>query len=293
MLNLALVKSFVTLAETGSFQNAAKKLNLAQPTLSQHIRKLEETLGVQLFERGHAKSTPTREGVEALVMARSLLETAERMINAVRSDTLTIGASANIAEFYLAPLLSAFQREYDIEWQLKQAENPDLITQLTAGHVDVIFTEWKPDHDAIESQLWRHEPLVVVVPPTHKFAERKTIALADLSEETILGGAGGSGTGTLLKQTFGDATRHLPETVNVGSTQAVKSAVSSGLGVSIVLAGSVEDEVANGRLHTLNFEGAGPEKAFYLSYPKSISSLLQGDESARGCFVRFVTKRVS
>ncbi len=269
-MNLTFVKSFVTLVETGSFQKAAERLNLAQPTLSQHISKLEESLGVQLIERRRVGSRATPEGETALAIARTLLTTAEHMVQAVKHDFVRIGASSNIAEYYVAPALSQLELAdgQTLQWQIEQADNPSLILRLRDGLVDIAITEWEPDEQGFESRFWRSEEMVIILPPEHRHASQSEISLADLSAIPMIGGGQGTGTGTLLREVLGPKANQLKTSVAMGSTQAVKSAVASGLGCSIVLRGCVETDLKAKALAALTLKGYELRKSFYISFSK-------------------------
>lgn len=269
-MNLTFVRSFVTLAETGSFQKAAERLNLAQPTLSQHISKLEESLGVRLIERRRVGSRATPEGETALAIAKTLLTTADHMVQAVKRDFVRIGASSNIAEYYVAPALSQLSLENGqrLRWQIEQADNPSLIARLRDGLVDVAITEWQPDEQGFESRFWRSEEMVIILPPDHRHATQNEISLAELSDIPMIGGGQGTGTGTLLREVLGAKADRLKSSVSMGSTQAVKSAVASGLGCSIVLRGCVETDLKAKALAALTLKGYELRKSFYISLSK-------------------------
>ncbi len=268
MLNLTLLRSFVVLAETGNFQTAARQLEIAQPTLSQHIRKLEEALGVPLIERSHAGSLPTRQGEAALPLARGLIASAERFRTAVREEEFLIGASSNIANYYMVPALSRFCESSSnlTDWRLVQDRNAQLIDKLERGEIDAAVTEWLPDQGAIRSVPWLTEPLVVIVPQAHELAGRKTISIRTLCKIPLIGGEPGTGTGSLLREALGENADLLRVVSSVGSTEAVKSAVMAGLGCSLILRGAVETEVLAGKLAVLDVSGATLRKTFFVSF---------------------------
>ena len=277
MLNLTFVKSFVTLADTGSFQKAAERLNLAQPTLSQHINKLEESLGVRLIERKRLGSRPTPQGKSALAVARTLLNTADQMQHVVMHETLVIGASRNICDYYLATELSRLDSrpEFKFKWQLKQADNPTLVNWLVQGGIDVAITEWRPEVENVSTHYWQSDSMVVILPPDHAFADRGEIGLPDLAGLPLLGGGHATGTGTMLREVLGKDAAHLKTAVSMGSTQAVKSAVMSGMGCSIVLRASVEMELKSGHLVAVPLKGFDLRKSFYISLLQERNSIPQ------------------
>jgi DNA-binding transcriptional LysR family regulator len=108
---------------------------------------------------------------------------------------------------------------------------------------------------------------VVIVAPDHRLARVEAVTLDDLSAETILGGEPGTGTGTLLRSALGRDAARLRTAGGFGSTEAVKHAVRAGLGVSIVLAATVADEVAAGSLVAREIAGAELAKDIHLVLP--------------------------
>ncbi len=93
--------------------------------------------------------------------------------------------------------------------------------------------------------MWLEDRLVAIMPADHSLAQRSTISIGDLASEPMIGGEAGTGTGTILRRTFGDLiaprARH-----DLGSTEAVKRAVAAGLGVSIVMRATVSSNVCEG-----------------------------------------------
>ncbi len=268
MLNLSFVRSFVAVADTGSFQKAAQELNLSQPTLSQHVSKLEDRLGVRLFERGRSRSPTTPEGANVLPLARAMLRMAERLAASAKQPELRIGASGNIADYFLPPALASFHNEGrdTVPWRLIQAQNPALPDMLVKGDVDVAVTEWEPRGQDITAHVWRKEPLLLIVSPDHPLASEKAVDIGMLEHLAMIGGGAGTGTGTLLREMLGKDADRLRTRFSLGSTESVKGAVGSGLGFSIVLKGCVETELAAGRLVGLPIVGVELSKTFFVSH---------------------------
>jgi DNA-binding transcriptional LysR family regulator len=241
MLDLDHVRSFVRVVDTGSFHSAAKELSLSQPSVSQHVRKLEEYLGTALILRDHAGCRPTARGQSFLPYARRVLEAAEAAILSVHQRRLAIGASSNIGVYILPPLLRAFQRlhadRFDIN--LSIGDNPSLRERLSAGEIDVALLEWWSDLQGCNADMWLEDRLVAIMRADHPLARRRKITIDDLASEPMIGGEAGTGTGTILRRAFGAnvsaRARH-----ELGSTEAVKSAVAAGLGVSIVMRSAIE-----------------------------------------------------
>ena len=259
MLNPVWLKTLVTLLREGSFQGAAKRLGLAQPTVSLHLKKLEEQVGAQLVERSRAGCRPTAQAEVLLPYATQLVMLNERALQALGDSVERIGASSNIGTYLLPPLMRRFMDERRCDQlDLSVASNPNTVNRLLTGEIDIAVTEWWEPVSGYSSSSWRHEPLVLIVPPGHELATGAELTAGQISEFPMLGGEPGSGTGRLLADYFGEygAPR---VSMQLGNTEAVKEAVKAGLGVSIVLASAVRREAHEGSLVAVSLQGLGKQ----------------------------------
>lgn len=272
MLNLSLLRSFVSLAETGSFQDAAARLQIAQPTISQHIKKLEQDLGVVLIERSNAGSRSTRHGERLLPYARSLLRTAERAAAVAQGSALMIGCSGNIAAYCISRAIRRFLEAdgWAGGWEVRSAPNPQIAEMLRSREIDLAAMEWPMDDPTILVHPWRNARMAVILPPDHPFAGRDSITIDDFLTLRLIGGESGSGTGTVLRSLLGSRSHEITIAANVGSTEAVKSAVKAGLGASVVLEEAVSDDVQAGRLASVAVAGEALAKTFYIARPANL-----------------------
>ena len=272
MIDLDQVRSFVTVIETGSFRDAAQRLGLAQPTVSQHVQKLETELDHRLVERNRVRATTTPAGLRFLPFARTLLRLAERAQDALKRDKLAIGASSNIGVYLLQPLVRAFQRRRPSPGsiEIRIGTNPETARRLQDAEVDIALMEWWDDRPGFAAEIWRRERLVVIVPPDHPWAARRSIDKAKLLHEPMIGGEPGTGTARLLQQAFGVEASILKIGLQLGSTEAVKQAVRAGLGVSLTLESAVRDEVKAGTLRALQVKQTTIAKPLYSIFPTGL-----------------------
>jgi DNA-binding transcriptional LysR family regulator len=145
--------------------------------------------------------------------------------------------------------------------------------------------EWWVDAPGFTASVWRNEPLVVIVHPGHPWSGRRTIPTDWLLNEKVLGGERGTGTGALLRKQLGARASALQVVRQLGSTAAVKEAVKNRLGISLVMAASVRDEVAAGSLHMVEIEDAVITKPLYC-----VSRRGADLRSAAAVFARFVNE---
>lgn len=270
--NLSFVRTFVTLAETGSFRDTADTLNISQPTVSQHIKKLEDSLGVSLIKRSNVTCSVTLQGQTLLPYAHSLLSSADKFEAAAAGNCISIGCSGNIANYYIASELKQYieASSEKLDWDISVTTNPEVADKLEAGHIDLAVMEWPDLRPSFHVQLWRREKLVVIVPPDHPLKAKNYISVDELTDLDLIGGEKGSGTGTLLKEALGEKSGQLRITHSLHSTEAVKDAVQAGLGSSIVLKRAVEDEESLNLLGVLNLKEVDLTKTFYVAYKREL-----------------------
>lgn len=269
MIDLEQVRTYVAIVEAGSFQGAATRLGIAQPTASQHMRKLEETLGHRLIERTRAQAVPTAEGARFLPFARTLLRVADRAQASLTDGGLAIGAASNIGVYLLQPLVSAFRSgarglgPIDI----RIGSNLETVRRLEEAEIDIALMEWWDARPGFDAAVWRDEPLVVIVPRGHRWADCKWIDKTTLLEEPLIGGEPGTGTARLLQDRLGIDPARLKAGLQLGSTEAVKQAVRAGLGVSVTLVSAVREEIAAGHLMAPRLRNGRLSKQLYSIVP--------------------------
>lgn len=285
MMSLTHVKTFLSVIDEGGFREAARSLMLSQPTVTQHIKKLEDTVGVPLVIRSHANCLPTIYGDRFLPHARRLVAAAQEAQDAVKHERFAIGASSNIGTYLLQPELKAFlsMNGADTHMSVHLDANPEIADRLTRREIDIALMEWWDDRPGFKATVWRREPLVVIVPTDHSWAKRGAVSEDELFSTPLIGGEPGSGTNRLLQQAFGGAADRLQVSMSLGSTAAVVNAVRAGMGVSIVLKSAVCEECAAGLLCALPIAGSELSKDIFLLLPEDLPR-----GTAAGAFANFL-----
>lgn len=290
MLNLEHVASFLAVLRTRTFRAAAHERALSQATVTQHVQKLEATLRTSLIARSNAGCTPTPAGAALRPHAENLLRANTRILNAVQNPAIAIGASSNIGVYLLQPYIKSFlaqtEGQYPIDVVIKN--NLAIAEKLDSGELDLAAMEWWDGRSGFSAHPWRQEDLVVIVAPCHPWAQLSAVPPSLLKEAPLLGGEAATGTGTLLKQQFGEQISGLQTTMQLGSTEAVKQWVKAGLGVSIVLSSTVVEEIAAGSLRAIPLAGEPIRKPLFVIYretlhkdspPMNLARRLLGDGS--------------
>jgi len=289
MLDLQLVRTFLTIVDTGQFLAAAERLGLAQPTVSQHMNKLEEGLGHALMKRDRGGCELTVYGVRFLPYARTLLRLAERARSAVDRNSLTIGASSNIGIYILPPIVREFQKSGSIKGipDIQIGNNLETIRKLENAEVDIALMEWWDKRSGFSAKAWGREEVVVIVPPNHPWRRKKRIKKEDLFSQPLVGGEPATGTSRLLQDALGMSASSLKVGLTLGSTEAVKRAVMAGLGISVAMLSSVSRELAAGDLNAVRIEGIQLEKELYVVLPDYLPFSAPARQFAEFLLIRF------
>ncbi len=185
----------VAVAEELNFTRAADKVSVSQSTLSHQIAKLEDELGIKLFDRSSRSVHVTQAGADFVRRARLMLTdlvAAQQSMEAFRGllkGTLRIGTIASTGMIDFASLLAHFhQRHPNLNFAVNQSGTYGLLKDLHAGEIDIALTTRPsdPPYDEIDFTHLADDYYVLVVPPTHRFAGRDEIDLAEASEERFV-----------------------------------------------------------------------------------------------------------
>ncbi len=188
------LRSFAVLAEELHFTRAARRLRVAQPALSKHIRQLETHLGVPLFDRTRRSVQMTPEGELLLLHARRVLEVladlegTARRLRAGQAGRLRIGFAPSAPHHVLPAIMRQFRERYpDVETVLVEAGSVEQVQQLLAGDLDVGIVRPPADRPAsLDFHVLIDEPYVAVLPKDHRLASRAQIRLRDLAGDPLI-----------------------------------------------------------------------------------------------------------
>ena len=187
------LRYFVTLAETGQYRRAAVDLGIAQPSLSQQIATLEDTLGLRLFERGRGGVLLTPPGREMVQRARRILdevaalgELSEELQRGL-SGTLRLGSTPTIGPYFLPSVLRDLHRDFpDLRLVLRDAPPAALFAGLQDGSFDLVLTQLPAGGDRVRVGRLFREALLLAVSRDHPLAAKSEITGADLKGHDIL-----------------------------------------------------------------------------------------------------------
>jgi len=253
-MELRQVQYFVVVAGQRSFSRAAAAVGVAQPALSQQMKRLEDELGVVLLDRSTRPLKVTEAGLAFLARAERMLAEANlakdemRDFAGVGRGRLVIGALPGLAAFWLPEVLGRFHLAHPgIELVLREANTEELARHLGLGQLDLAFLHavpglytGRPSHSGIVMERLFDEELVVIVAPGHPLAHRTSVQLDALRDQPFVLRSRGSG----LAHTIRTATAAEGFTPVVAaecaSAETLRGLVAAGLGVSIIPRRSAE-----------------------------------------------------
>lgn len=274
-VTLQQLEAFVVLVEERSFSGAARRLLLSQPSLSKHIKNLEIFVNCRLITRTRDGVLLTDEGAILLGYARKILKLREEAREKIASlkDTasghVSIGTST-IPSTYIIPSLLKGLRELhpDIRVHIHSGDSEDVIEMVVNSRVEIGFIGRPAQDSRLASEpVWSDE-LVLVAGEGSSLKEGSPLTMEDILDEPFVLREKGSGTRAMLedylrKNGLPSLSRFSTQ-CELGSSEAVKEAVISGLGISILSIHAVKRELASGLLRRITLDLPRIQRSFYM-----------------------------
>ena len=242
-MELRQLRYLVALADERHFTRAAAREHVAQPALSQQIRRLEAEVGLALVERTTRRVAMTAAGELLVARARRILaelEAAEDELGAlagVKRGHLAVGALHTMGPVDLSQLLASFHRNHPaVELTVREQSSEELADMLRVDVIDLAFLSVTERIQSRGLELHRlvSEELVAVLAPQHPLAGRDTVALAELAGDPFISFRAGSRLRELLDSAAAQAGFEPRITLESNESRRIRSLVSGGLGVAIL-----------------------------------------------------------
>ena len=268
------LKIFVTVVDSGSMSNAAKKLYISQPSVSQAIAELEKNYNVKLFERLSQKLYITEEGKRLLSYARHIISSFEEMEKAMQEmeniPRLNIGCSVSVGTYLLNRLLDRIEQEYPNCRTVATVDNTSSIeNQVLNNQIDVGIVEGiVKSEELIRIPVFQDE-LVLLCGKNYPLAERKNITYEDLEGENFISREKGSTERNQLEKAIEEHHISLNRCWNCTNTEAIKNAVIHGRGIAILSDMLVKKECDSGDMVKLHLENTHFTRQIHLIYHKN------------------------
>ncbi|MBI5602197.1 MAG: LysR family transcriptional regulator [Deltaproteobacteria bacterium] len=269
---------FVKVYLLKSFSRAGQVLYLSQPTVSEHIRLLEEDLGLTLFDRQGKEVLPTPAGRLLYQYANQLMALRQDSLRAMKqfrdlgTGDLLIGGS-NIPGQYLLPgLLGRFKDRFPkIRIRLLIGDTQNIQNKLLEGAIELGLVGAQVDHRQISCQMLTTDELVCIASPQQVKDRQKALDSQALLALPFILREKGSGTRKALEQALkkiGLDIKDLQVVAEMGSNEAIRQAVKAGVGISIISRRAVLEDLEQGRLQELKIKKFPLIRNFYLIHLK-------------------------
>jgi len=273
-MDMRRLEVFCKVVELKSFTRAAEALLLSQPTVSEHIRTLEESLGEKMVDRLGREALPTPAGKILYHYARNIIRTREQAIQALAqfkgdlAGHLTLGASTIPGTYFLPRLIGDFKARHPaIQITLRISDTAEIAEGVLHGGSEAgIVGSLLQDRRLVADEIFSDE-LVLTVFATHPWAKKRRVLVEELAGEAFILRERGSGTRSVMTRILGEHgfdTSRLEVVGEMGSTEAVRQGIKAGIGISILSREAVREDLEHGSLASVEMSGIRFTRPLYL-----------------------------
>lgn len=245
-MTLQELKYLVALADHGHFGRAAEACFITQSTLSTQIKKLEDFLGVTLFDRSLKRVTPTPIGREILQAARNIVEESDRIRELARhaqdpmTRTLHLGVIPTLGPYYLPHALTLVHKKHPgLRLLLREEMTPQILEHLIDGKLDAGLLALPVNDDTLRVEPLFHEPFFAALPAGHALAKQSVLKVSDIMKEKLLLLDEGHCLRDQALDVCGTGSRGREE-VRATSLETLRQMVAMGLGLTLLPALAVD-----------------------------------------------------
>lgn len=268
--------SFVAVVKYNSFSKAAEKLYISQPTISTHIRQIEEELNVRLIIRTTKSIEVTPKGREFYGYAAHILELKNRMIRNCSTETkkiIHLGASTIPSAYILPEILPEFGKKYpDVYFVIHQSDSCGIVEGLLDGIYNIGLIGMKPEKEGLTCIPFCQDHMVLITPVNEHFLElkeRKEFPMDELLKEPIILREKGSGSKKSIDsflESMGIDEDQLHITARINDQEAIKNLVAGSLGISIISERAALNFMKEKRLLVFELPTHNKQRDLYLAY---------------------------
>ena len=267
---------FTAVYRTRSFTKAAEELYTSQPTISEHMKNLEDRLGCRLFDRLGRSISPTPEADLLYPRAQEILDEMHKLETSLASSAKTvhgeliIGASTIPGEYLLPQWAAEFNNRYpELSFEIIIKDSGRIIDDLSTNKIYLGVVGAKLPTENLEFTPFEGDELVLAA--SQDLAIPPTIDPPELINYDFLIREQGSGTGRTVEQFLNQKDidqNSLKIRATLGSSTAVKEAIKSGLGIGFISRTAIRDELAQGAVKVIEVDGLSMKRSFYVVTPK-------------------------
>ena len=272
------LEAFVAVVDYGSFSEAARKLYLTQPTISTHIRSLEEELHTRLIIRTTKKLTITPKGYQLYNSAVRMLDIRNNLFEnftGSKKQIIDLAASTIPSSYLLPELMAGFGRMYpDVYFHSWQTDSAGAISRVLDGSVDLALTGQNTGDDSCIFIPFCQDDMVIATPVNDHYLQLKErpVTFSDFLKDPIIIRERGSGTKTemdIFLENAGIEPSSLNVVARMNDLESIKKSIVNGLGISILSARSAVDLKKTKQILLFPLEGTAHKRSFYIVCSKN------------------------
>ena len=272
------LEAFVAVVDYGSFSEAARKLYLTQPTISAHVRSLEEELHTRLILRTTKKTTITTRGYQLYDSAVRMLEIRNNLLEnftGVQKHMIDLAASTIPSSYLLPEILAAFGKTHpDIYFHSIQADSAESINRVLDGTADLALVGQNTRDETCVFLPFCQDELVIATPITSHYLglQNKSVTFEDFIKDPVIIREKGSGTKKemdLFLEQIGVTPSDLNVIARMNDLEGIKKSIVNGLGISILSARSAIDLQKTKQILLFPLEESAHKRTFYIVYSKN------------------------
>lgn len=254
------LKIFISVVDNKTMSNAAKKMFISQPSVSQAIREIEEYYSIRIFERLSQRLYLTKDGENLLKYSRYIVSTFDNMEEEFKNKHsniyIRIGGSLTFGTYILPNIIEQFEKKYaDIDVKITVDNTKVIEEKLINNEIDIAIVEGEiKNTDVVKIPLLK-DKLVVVCSPNHQFASKKHIYLQELNGKSMIAREDGSKERSKFQKFLNQNNIKIDCKWNCTSVETMKNALKKSQGFSVLSMLAVKDEIERNELIALDIEG--------------------------------------
>lgn len=268
------LKLFESVFRNSSYTRAAEELHLTQPAVSIQVKRLEEQVGLPLFELMGKKLFPTDVGKTMYEASCDILQRVEEIKNTIENIKGEVKGPLKVSvvttsKYFMPHLLGTFLAKYpEVEPKLVFTNRAKVIQRLHNNEDDFVVMGQIPEDEQLEAYPFLENILVPVAHPNHPLAKKKNIPLESIVSERFLEREQGSGTRLVFDRLLAEKGLKVEPYMELGSSEAIKQGVMAGLGLAVLSLHSLRLEQAANKLIVLDVEGFPLKRRWYAVHLK-------------------------
>ena len=274
MLDIHEMEIFLAAAETGSFSEAGRRLQMSQPAVSMQIRSLENRLGIELFHRAGRHISLSDMGQALIPLARDLVNrsiSVQETITSLQGEVtgmLKLGCSTTADKYILPRLIAAFLEAHPaVQVTCQVGTRGTALQMLLEDEAHLAVTSLREPSRDLEYRPFTREPVVLIAPPDHPWARRGAITVPDLVEGRFILREMNSGTRQIAADALAEHDMSLNDLSTVmilGNSEAIHVAVAEGTGVAFISYRAAAEGIARGRVVEVPVTGLNMQQQLYI-----------------------------